>query len=268
MAYKGVIIVNADGVPFKFLEEYSVAVALWRTHEIRALSDVTLEEPLLDLGCGDGLVTSILVDRPVGVGLDLAASHLNRAKARANYRGLVKGDSSALAFFDESFKTVFSNSVLEHVEPLDETLGEVVRVLEPGGRLIMTVPNPAFGDWLLVRNFLEALGLASLGRWSAQWVNSKFAHLHVLSLEEWQEKLRKVGLHVVLHRYYVDKRSHRLFELLLPSRWLSAKIERILGRPGLLPRRLVKYLHGPWIGRAASVCEEEGSGLLLVAEKG
>jgi SAM-dependent methyltransferase len=51
------------------------------------------------------------------------------------------GRSHSLPFADASFELVVCNHVLEHVEDVDATLGEVARVLKPGGRLFVIVPN-------------------------------------------------------------------------------------------------------------------------------
>ena len=59
-------------------------------------------------------------------------------------RGLVPGDvcASALAlpFRDGAFDLVGAFDVVEHCEPEEQALGELARVLEPGGRLLLSVP--------------------------------------------------------------------------------------------------------------------------------
>jgi SAM-dependent methyltransferase len=52
----------------------------------------------------------------------------------------VLGMAPALPFRDGSFDTVLCTSVLEHVENAEAGVSELVRVLRPGGRLLITVP--------------------------------------------------------------------------------------------------------------------------------
>jgi hypothetical protein len=57
--------------------------------------------------------------------------------------GLRHEDALHLSFADASFGTIVSNDVFEHVCDIDRTLAECVRVLRPGGTLILSVPfNP------------------------------------------------------------------------------------------------------------------------------
>ena len=51
------------------LEQQGPSLGLWRAAEIAVLREVTYERPILDLGCGDGLVTSLVVPY-VEIGLD------------------------------------------------------------------------------------------------------------------------------------------------------------------------------------------------------
>lgn len=60
-------------------------------------------------------------------------------------RGLVAGEgvcasAVALPFADETFDVVGAFDVLEHCEPEQVAMAELVRVLRPGGRLLMSVP--------------------------------------------------------------------------------------------------------------------------------
>jgi ubiquinone/menaquinone biosynthesis C-methylase UbiE len=53
----------------------------------------------------------------------------------------VVGDAQALPFCGESFDTIMCNEVLEHVPEPSQLFSEAVRVLEPGGYLLLTTPQ-------------------------------------------------------------------------------------------------------------------------------
>ncbi|HEY9726835.1 MAG TPA: class I SAM-dependent methyltransferase, partial [Chroococcales cyanobacterium] len=51
------------------LKQQGPSLGVWRAAEIAALREQTYEPPILDLGCGDGLVTSMVVPK-VNIGID------------------------------------------------------------------------------------------------------------------------------------------------------------------------------------------------------
>lgn len=89
---------------------------------------------LLDVGCGSKPYRSLFkVDEYVGLEIDRGVSSRNGV---ADY--LYNGTS--FPFEDAAFDAVLCNQVLEHVFNPDEFLGEIQRILKPGGRLLLTVP--------------------------------------------------------------------------------------------------------------------------------
>ena len=83
---------------------------------------------ILDLGAGTGAANAVFGDREV-VALDPAPAML--ALNQAAYRLVAVGE--ALPFEDGSFDAVFSAYVFRNLDSVDETLGEIHRVLRPGG---------------------------------------------------------------------------------------------------------------------------------------
>ncbi|MDZ3824110.1 MAG: class I SAM-dependent methyltransferase [Pseudoxanthomonas sp.] len=113
---------------------------------------------VLDFGCRHG-VFAFLARRALGDGLNLhgcdvfapgpyAALH---AASGLHYAGL--GHPWALPYADGSFDVVLAGGTLEHVAHQDNTLDELWRVLQPGGRLVLThLPNAAsWIEWLARR---------------------------------------------------------------------------------------------------------------------
>jgi demethylmenaquinone methyltransferase / 2-methoxy-6-polyprenyl-1,4-benzoquinol methylase len=83
---------------------------------------------LLDLGAGTGAANAIFGDREV-TALDPAPEMLSHNDTSAR----VVGVGEALPFHDASFDAVFSAYVFRNLDSVDDTMGEIARVLRPGG---------------------------------------------------------------------------------------------------------------------------------------
>lgn len=91
-------------------------------------------ESVLDLGCGDGVLTRALVDAGcTAMGVDLSAEQVAAAQARGLDARVA--DARALPFAGE-FDAVFSNAVLHWIPDLDAVMAGVRRSLRPGGRFV------------------------------------------------------------------------------------------------------------------------------------
>ena len=95
---------------------------------------------MLDVGCGDKpyeLFFSSRVNSHIGVEFEgTYRSSYSARQARAD----VLYDGCSLPFADATFQTILSTQVLEHVKDPKALFREMVRVLTPGGRIILTVP--------------------------------------------------------------------------------------------------------------------------------
>jgi SAM-dependent methyltransferase len=100
---------------------------------------------MLDFGCGAGA----LVEAARAEGLDMVGADVyyggSQDRALAEKAGLIgsailESHEGYLPFPGESFDLVVNNQVLEHVPDLDATLGELDRVLKPGGTLLSLFP--------------------------------------------------------------------------------------------------------------------------------
>jgi SAM-dependent methyltransferase len=96
----------------------------------------------LDVGCGTGEITARLLERFPKVsftGIDLEEAHLERARRRCARFGdrarFQRDDALALSLPDRRFGLVVSRHVIQAVPDAKRALSEMIRVLQPGGRL-------------------------------------------------------------------------------------------------------------------------------------
>ncbi|MBU4413782.1 MAG: class I SAM-dependent methyltransferase [Proteobacteria bacterium] len=101
----------------------------------------------LDAGCGDG-VNLVGMSRKLMnhsniryIGIDYSPLRVSRASALNHLFHVQQASLYNLPFKDNIFDIVLCNHVLEHVPDLSLALGEIYRVLMPGGLLITGVPN-------------------------------------------------------------------------------------------------------------------------------
>jgi SAM-dependent methyltransferase len=95
---------------------------------------------VLDVGCGAGQVVGRLTEAGYEAhGVDVSEPNLEKARqfsARCQFY-----DGKHLPFPDGHFAAVGALNVLEHVEEPEQFIPEVVRVAEPGGRVVISSPN-------------------------------------------------------------------------------------------------------------------------------
>ncbi len=92
-------------------------------------------ERILDLGCGDGQLTTKLIAAGAEVtGVDSSESMAEAARARGV--NVVVASMESLPLPDNSFDAAFSNAALHWVKNHEAMLTEVNRVLRPGGRFV------------------------------------------------------------------------------------------------------------------------------------
>lgn len=149
----------------------------WRTTALGAVTE-SIEQRLilelmgdlkgvhvLDAGCGDGVLTCVAASRGArATGVDPDPAMLDAARARTERAGVkadfLDGRVEELPFTDGSFDVVAAVTVLCFVDDASGGLGEIARVLRPGGRLVLGELG-RWSVWAAIRRLCGWLGAAT-----------------------------------------------------------------------------------------------------------
>ena len=246
--------VSPGDILWPHLSELPAFRALIRSIEARLLSEQgEPARPLLDIGCGDGHFAQTTLGR-AEMGIDVDVPSLRQAQKRGVYAGLGVASAARLPFAGGVFATALANCAIEHMPELDAVLGEVRRVLRPGGRFIFSVPTDRLNDNLLVAGVLERAGLAGAAARYRAWFQRMQVHYHMYSPDEWQHRAEAAGFQIVFRREYLSARATHLLEL-----------GHYYGVPNVISRRLLgRWVVWPW--RPRFVLEENVLGPRVVED--
>ncbi|OGG13161.1 hypothetical protein A3D77_00340 [Candidatus Gottesmanbacteria bacterium RIFCSPHIGHO2_02_FULL_39_11] len=215
-----------------YLHERPFFLSLIRAKELSLYEKyVHFKGKILDVGCGDGFFAKVLFTKNPGdqshngiprhapgaarddiishdvvslTGLDIKESRMEEAKALNVYDKIVEYDGERMPFKPNTFDTVFSNCVLEHVEKLDEVLKETYRILVKGGIFIAPVMAKPWEENLV--------GSLLFGNSYKAWMRKKQVHVNLLTSEEWDRHFKKAGFKIEKKEGYLSPRACMLMD--------------------------------------------------------
>lgn len=193
--------------------------AKWEFLEVlRRLARQSKNGSLLEYGCGRGWFLERggrFFDRAVGLDFNEAAV----ADCRA--RGL-DVRASELEAIEERFNVIVSFQVVEHVANPGETLRQLVRLLQPGGTLIIAVPNE---DSLLGELNLNFLNMPPhhASCWSRKTLTS-IGIMYDLQLEEYLCEPVSEALYLAAVHERCDRQLSARSSLMRPWLWLVRRL--------------------------------------------
>jgi ubiquinone/menaquinone biosynthesis C-methylase UbiE len=165
---------------------------------------LSTERPILEIGCGSGLISAQLArDGYTVQAVDSADAMIKLARQRAEEAGVgdrvitTIRDVHELGFPDNSFDLVLKIGVAPWLHSLDKAVREVARVLRPGGYLITTADNWWRLNYWLDPRYFPPLGpvrkgvRSALERLNLRQPSGAAARLH--SIREFDASLAAAG---------------------------------------------------------------------------
>ena len=159
---------------------------------------------LVDFGCGNGAQTLLLAedfDRCTGV--DVSENFLEDFRREIAIRGwqdrcdVLVTEGGPIPLPDGSADVVTSFTVLEHVPDEQAALAEMRRILRPGGKLIITVPN----RWWIFETHGADLPLLPWNRvplvsWWPKKLHDRWARARIYRRREIEKLLVESGFNI------------------------------------------------------------------------
>lgn len=107
------------------------------------MQHLPLRGSVLDVGAGEGQVARVATEAGLRVtAIDPAWAQVSVGRSRGGDVQWAQGSAMALPFADGSFAAAVACLVFEHIADLDAAIGEVARILRPGGTFLFLLNHP------------------------------------------------------------------------------------------------------------------------------
>ena len=212
------------------LKEMPYFRSILRAVEGSYYQNFDLSGKVLDIGSGDGHFADVTFDKKLEVGLD-PWMDFNAHHARYNgHQYLVRADGSQIPFEAQYFDVIVSNSVLEHIENVQDVLNDIGRVLKKNGQFLFCVPNTKAFDELSIAKFFEKIHMKKFADLYRKWFQKISLTFNADMPDTWQKRLQEAGFEIENYWHYFSPRSLKALEWGHYYGLPSAIIHKITGR--------------------------------------
>ena len=224
-----------DNFFYNYVKVAPIPLALERSLECDILSKKTFARPILDIGCGEGIFARVLFDEKIDVGIDPNARELKRARELDAYDELIECFGDKIPKPSDSYNTIFSNSVLEHISDIEPVLKEVRRLLCGNGNFYVTLPTDMFDRYGIVSRMLMGVGMENASERFRRFYNGFWKHYHYYDAAGWRDLFEKSGFTVVEVKEYGSKKICTIDDFLTPFSIPSLLVKKVFNRWTLFP---------------------------------
>jgi len=181
--------------------------ALFRAHELYNVEPYIglLNPPILDLCCGNGLISQMLFGHVLDFGIDRSENVVLAAKKRSTYKTVFHGDVHQIPLDSGSLGGIFSNCALEHIADLPSLVTEISRILKPGAFFIATALSPFYYTLNPVFKLFDRQPLRWLQRKMIAAENELQNHVSIVGVGEYRQLFESNGMSMDLHKYYATE---------------------------------------------------------------
>lgn len=189
----------------------------WRRKALKHIVKKDTAQEILDIACGTGDFSIVIAEHAHPQthvhGLDLSDGMLKVMRGKVSRKGLEarisceQGSAEQMRYSDASYDCVTIAFGIRNFEHREAALREILRVLKPGGKLVileLSVPSNPIIRWCYNLYFTRILPLVG-GSVSGDKAAYKYLPASVLSFpkkEEWMGIMRSCGYTDVLHKAY------------------------------------------------------------------
>ena len=174
---------------------------------VRYLDDLDGDTLLLNIGAGS---SAVIEDSLSTMGARFVCDRLDVDDCRVLHpavRDCLTASVESMPLPDDAYDIAFANYVFEHVEDLPAAGREIARVLQPGGRLVVSSPNPRAPEFLLSRytplwfhRYVRETNEPGHGAHETHYAYRSISHLAGI--------FREAGLHLVTATYHPNTYSY------------------------------------------------------------
>ena len=229
---------NKDAEFFDYFKEDDIPAA--RTERKRSRETIISKIrgsalQILDIGCGGGWVAQHFTEKKnYVVSLDISLKNPVEAlkKYSGDFHAAVVADAFNLPFRDNSFDIIVASEVIEHLTDPGIFIAKWLRVLKPGGKLIMLTP---YNEQRVYHTCVHCNNMTPAN-----------AHLHSFNEKNISEYLPREGIKTLTTRsnnkYLTKLRIYHMLRFLPFRLWfpLDSVVNKIIKKPALFVIEIIK----------------------------